>query len=364
MITFGVEEEYLLVHPETLLPTPLVQDVRATARLAPIADEREVQDELLQAQIEVATPVCTALEEVGGHLLRLRHAVASAAQENGCRIAVSATAPVRDVTPVPVTGTPRYLKMAGEARLLVDEQLICGMHVHVGVPDRETGVAVLNRLRVWLPTLLAMSANGPLWDGRDTGFASWRTIVFGRWPVSGPPPYFAGAADYEARADGLLESGVIPDRGQMYWQARLSERYPTVEVRCCDVQLEADDAVMLAGVIRGLAATAIAEEKAGVAPALCRPEVLQAATWHAARHGMSGTLVDPAGRMRSSGDVLCMLLRHIAPALEENGDFREVSSLVHRLLQQGTAADRQRRALAEAGLPALSALITAGSTTA
>ncbi|MEU9107661.1 glutamate--cysteine ligase [Streptomyces xanthophaeus] len=364
MITFGVEEEYLLVHPETLLPTPLVHDVRATARLAPIADEREVQDELLQAQIEVATPVCTALEEVGGHLLRLRHAVASAAQENGCRIAVSATAPVRDVAPVPVTGTPRYLKMAGEARLLVDEQLICGMHVHVGVPDRETGVAVLNRLRVWLPTLLAMSANGPLWDGRDTGFASWRTIVFGRWPVSGPPPYFAGAADYEARADGLLESGVIPDRGQMYWQARLSERYPTVEVRCCDVQLEADDAVMLAGVIRGLAATAIAEEKAGAAPALCRPEVLQAATWHAARHGMSGTLVDPAGRMRSSGDVLCMLLRHITPALEENGDFREVSSLVHRLLQQGTAADRQRRALAEAGLPAVAALITAGSTSA
>ncbi|MFD9357160.1 glutamate--cysteine ligase [Streptomyces sp. NPDC060031] len=363
MITVGVEEEYLLVDPETLLPAPLVQEVRATARLAPIADEREVQDELLQAQIEVATPVCTALEEVGGHLLRLRHAVASAAQANDCRIAISGTAPVKDVFPVPVTSTARYLRMRGEARLLVDEQLICGMHIHVGIPDRETGVAMLNRLRVWLPTLLAMSANGPLWDGRDTGFASWRTIIFGRWPVSGPPPYFEGAADYEARADGLLDSGVIPDRGQLYWHARLSERYPTLEVRCCDVQLEADDAVMLAGIVRGLAATAIAEEKAGAAPALCRPEVLQAATWHAARHGMSSTLVDPEGRMRSSRDVLCMLLRHIGPALEENGDSREVSSLVHRLLQQGTAADRQRRALAEAGLPALAALITAGATT-
>lgn len=251
MITVGVEEEYLLVDPETLLPTPLVQEVRATARLAPLAEDREVQDELLQAQIEVATPVCTALEEVGGHLLRLRHAVASAAQESGCRIAISATSPVRDVVPVPITSSVRYVKMQQEARLLVDEQLICGMHVHVGMPDRETGVAVLNRLRVWLPTLLAMSANGPLWDGRDTGFASWRTIIFGRWPVSGPPPHFAGLADYEARADALVEPGVIPDRGQLYWQARLSERYPTVEVRCCDVQLEADDAVMLAGVVRG-----------------------------------------------------------------------------------------------------------------
>ncbi|WP_329376941.1 carboxylate-amine ligase [Streptomyces sp. NBC_01351] len=93
---------------------------------------------------------------------------------------------------MPVTSTARYPKMAGEARLLVDEQLICGMHVHVGVPDRETGVAVLNRLRVWLPRLPAMSANGPLRDGRDTGFASRRTIIFGRWPVSGRPPCFAG----------------------------------------------------------------------------------------------------------------------------------------------------------------------------
>ncbi|WP_371675388.1 glutamate--cysteine ligase [Streptomyces sp. NBC_01276] len=363
MITVGVEEEYLLVDPDTLLPTPLVQEVRASARLAPIADEQEVQDELLQAQIEVATPVCTALEEVGGHLLRLRHAVASAAQTNGCRVAISATAPVRGALPVPITGTARYLKMRGEARLLVDEQLICGMHVHVGMPDRETGVAVLNRLRVWLPTLLALSANGPLWDGRDTGFASWRTIIFGRWPVSGPAPYFAGLTDYEARADALLESGLVPDRGQLYWHARLSERYPTVEVRCCDVQLEADDAVMLAGVVRALAATAIAEEKAGAAPALCRSELLQAATWHAARHGMAGTLMDPQGRLRSSGDVLCMLLGHIAPALEESGDYREVSSLLHRLLQRGTAADRQRRALAEAGLPALAALITADEST-
>ncbi|MGP3690201.1 carboxylate-amine ligase [Streptomyces sp. IBSNAI002] len=362
MVTVGVEEEYLLVDPVTLLPVPLVEEVRATAGLAPIADAQEVQDELLQAQIEVATPVCEALEEVGGHLLRLRHAVASAAQANGCRIAASGAAPLRDAVPVPVTGRPRYLRMRGEARLLVDEQLICGMHVHVGIPDRETGVAVLNRLRVWLPALLAMSANSPLWDGRVTGFASWRTIIFGRWPVSGPLPRFAGLADYEARADALLVSGVIADRGQLYWQARLSERYPTVEVRCCDVQLDADEAVMLAGIVRALVVTAMAEERAGAAPVPWQPEVLQAATWHAARDGLSSTLLDLDGRPRSSGDVLCTLLRHIGPALEESGDLREVNSLVHRLLRRGTPADRQRRAFADGGLPALTDLITAEAT--
>lgn len=364
MITVGVEEEYLLVNPLTGVPTPLVEDVRSPAGLGPLAEPEEVQHELLQAQIEVATPVCWSLEEVGGHLLRLRHALASAAEANGCRIAATGAAPVRGDVPVPVTPTPRYRKMEGEARQLVDEQLICGMHVHVGVPDPETGVAVLNRIRGWLPTLLAMSANSPLWDGQDTGFASWRTIVFGRWPVSGPPPHFEGFSDYEQRLEGLVASGVIADRGQVYWQARLSDRYPTVEVRCPDVQLRADDAVMFAGVVRALVATAIAEEKAGARLVVPAPELVQAANWHAARHGLNGTLVDQDGRPHSSGDVLCSLFRHITPALEEAGDLREVSALAHRLLREGTPADRQRRALAEGGLAGLVDLITGATTSA
>ncbi|MEU9148599.1 glutamate--cysteine ligase [Streptomyces sp. NPDC048349] len=364
MITLGVEEEYLLVDPVTAVPTPYAEDVRRTAGLGPLAEAGEVQDELLQAQMEVATPVCWKLDEVGGHLLRLRHALGSAAEANGCRIAATGAAPVRGAEPVPVTPTSRYLRMEGEARQLVDEQLICGMHVHVGIPDAETGVAVLNRIRVWLPTLLAMSANSPLWDGRDTGFASWRTIVFGRWPVSGPPPFFDGLADYERRLDALVASGVIADRGQVYWQARLSDRYPTVEVRCLDVQLRADDAVLLAGVVRALVATAIAEEKAGLPPATASaPELVQAGNWHAARHGLNGTLLDPEGRPRSSGDVLCDLVRHITPALEDAGDLREVNALTHRLLQEGTPADRQRRAAANGGLPELIGLLTGSAPT-
>ncbi|MFI5980036.1 glutamate--cysteine ligase [Streptomyces sp. NPDC051555] len=359
MITVGVEEEYVLLDPATGLPAPLGEEVRRAAGLGAVADPDEVQDELLQAQVEVATAVCTSLAEVGGHLLRLRHAVASAAEDSGCRIAATGAAPLRGPLPVPVTQTPRYLRIGGAARQLVDEHLICGMHVHVAVPDPLTGIAVLNRIRGWLPTLLAMSANSPVWEGRDTGFASWRTIVFGRWPVSGPPPAFADAADYERRLEALVAAGVIADRGQVYWQARLSDRYPTVEVRCLDVQLRADDAVMLAGIVRALVATAIAEEEAGAPSATLDPELLQAGTWHAARYGLNGTLTDRDGRPHSSGDTLCSLLRHITPALEAAGDLRQVSALIHRLLREGTPADRQRRALAEAGLPGLIDLITA-----
>ncbi|WP_256107630.1 glutamate--cysteine ligase [Streptomyces sp. ODS05-4] len=359
MITIGVEEEYLLLDPETCLPVPLADEVRTAAGLDPVFGASEVQSELLQAQVEVATPVCTDLEEVGGHLLRLRHALGSAAEANGCRIAACATAPFREPAPVPVTPKARYLAMRSQAPQLVAEQLVNGMHVHAAVPDREMGVAVLSRIRVWLPVLVAMSSNSPLWDGKDTGFASWRTVVFGRWPVSGPPPAFTSLADHEHRVKGLLDTGIITDTGQLYWQARLSDKYPTVEVRCADVQLRADSAVMFAGLVRALIATAIREEKAGARMPECTPEMLQAANWHAARHGLSGQLVDPGGTPRQAGDVLAMLLGHLMPALEEAGDAREVSALVHRLLQQGTTADLQRRTLADGGMPALAELLTA-----
>ncbi|MEW2578945.1 carboxylate-amine ligase [Streptomyces syringium] len=357
MMTIGVEEEYLLLDPVTALPVSLAEETRAAAGLQRIAGEEEVQPELLQAQVEVATPVCEDLAEVGGHLLRLRHAVSAAASTVGCRAAATGAAPLTGGIPVPVTPSPRYLALRSEGGRLVDEQLVNGMHVHVAMPDRSAGVAVLNRVRLWLPLLVAMAGNSPLWRGQDTGFASWRTVVFGRWPVSGPPPHFADAADYERRVDALVKAGAIADTGQVYWQARLSDRYPTLEVRCFDVQLRAEEAAMFAGIVRALAATALREENTGVPVPPCLPEALYAANWHAARHGLEGRLIDPQGCQRSAGDLVCTLLDHIAPALEDNGDTREVTSLLHQFLQRGTPADRQRQAWADGGLRALADLV-------
>ncbi|MFI7498435.1 glutamate--cysteine ligase [Streptomyces sp. NPDC049687] len=363
MTTIGVEEEYLLLDPVTGLPVPHADKVRVTAGLASLAADQEVQYELSQAQVEVATPVCATLEEVGGHLLRLRHAVGAAAEAHGCRIAACGTPPSRHGRPMAVTDRARYRAMALQAPQLVAEQLVNGMHVHVAVPSREAGVHVLNRIRVWLPTLTAMSANSPLWDGHDTGFASWRTVIFGRWPVSGIPPSFSDSGDYDRRVRHLVDSGLISDEGQLYWQARLSDRFPTLEVRCLDVQLNADDAVMFAGIVRALVETALTEVAAGVPAPECAPELLQAAMWHAARHGLSDALIDPGGGRQRAGDVLYELQRHITPALDTAGDGRQVASLVHRLLRNGSGADRQRAALAEGGLRAVTALITGESTT-
>ncbi|PWI09964.1 carboxylate--amine ligase [Streptomyces sp. NWU339] len=357
MATVGIEEEYLLVDPITGRLAPYAERVRAAAGLQPFVAGEEIQLEISQAQIEVATPVCATLEEVGGHLLRLRHAVAGAAEKSGSRVMASGTPPFREDTPVPITDQTRYKAMQRQAPQLVAEQMVNGMHVHVGVPSRGVGTEVLNRIRVWLPSLTAMAANSPLWEGQDTGFASWRTVVFDRWPVSGIPPRFADAADYDARVRRLLSTGVINDTGQLYWQIRLSESYPTVEVRCLDVQLRTEDAVMLAGLTRALADTALREVESGRPPAEPAPEMMQAAMWQAARHGLNGDLIDPTGRRRRAGDVVYGLLDHVGPALDAAGDTREVTSLVHRLLQQGTGADRQRQAFAEGGLDAVVEMI-------
>ncbi|MFG2292124.1 glutamate--cysteine ligase [Streptomyces sp. NPDC048603] len=358
MVTVGVEEEFLLLDAATGLPVPLADRVRAAAGLRSAPDEGEVQPELLQAQVEIATPVCGSPAEVARHLRRLRGAVAGAAADFACRLVASGTPPLKAADPVPVTDTRRYRGLRAQAPQLVAEQLINGMHVHVAVPDRACGVSVLNRVRVWLPTLVAMAANSPLWDGSDTGFASWRTVVFGRWPVSGPPPRFADLADHEARVRALLAGEVVLDRGQIYWQARLSERYPTVEVRCMDVQLRASDAALFAGLVRALVGTALRESEAGLPVPDCPPEMLQAANWHAARHGLGGGLLTPCGTLVSAEAAVRGLVSHVSPLLVESGDRREVCALAERLLREGTAAARQRRAFGSGGSRAVLDLIT------
>ncbi|MFD0381954.1 glutamate-cysteine ligase family protein [Streptomyces stramineus] len=186
------------------------------------------------------------------------------------------------------------------------------MHVHAAVPDRSAGVAVLNRIRLWLPVLVAMAGNSPLWRGEDTGFASWRTVIFGRWPVAGPPPAFADGPDYDRRVADLVSSGAIADTGQIYWQARLSEHYPTIEVRCFDVQLTVEDAVMFAGIVRALVATALREEDAGlpVPPARRRSCTRRTGTRRATASA-TGSSASPAARCpRPPSSATCSNTSH------------------------------------------------------
>ncbi|MER5863333.1 glutamate--cysteine ligase [Kitasatospora sp. NPDC002040] len=362
MLTLGVEEEYLLVDPRDGAPVPLAAEVLATAGLAPALREQEAQHELLQAQVETATPVCEELAEVQRHLARVRGGLSVAAARHGCRVVAVGSAPFDAEQPVGVTDVARYRRAERQAPLLVDDLLLNGMHVHVGIANEEERVAVLGRLRPWLPVLVAMAANSPYRGGTDSRFASWRTVEFDRWAVSGPPPHFADAADHRARLHALEESGVIADRGQLYWHARLSARYPTVEVRAADVQLTVADAELLAGVIRGLAASALLAARAGRLWPVPSEELLRGATWHAARTGLTGSLVSPlTSRARPAAEVVAELWEYAAPGLAAAGDAERVAALWRGFTREGNGAQRQRRWYAEGGRQGLTEQLLAST---
>jgi carboxylate-amine ligase len=250
-----------------------------------------------------------------------------------------------------VTDEARYRDIHARAPGLVEEQLINGMHVHVAVPSRAQGIEVMNRLRPDLPLLLAMSANSPFWQGRDSGFASWRSVHFERWPVEGPPPHFADEEDYDRRVAALLATGALLDAGQLYWEARVSERYPTVEIRCPDVQLRVDDAVLLAGLIRALVTTALDDMAADTPYPVPPAELMRATCWSAGRHGIDGDLYDVRqGRRRRSGDMIVDLLDRVQDALRASGDDEQVRKLADRLLRDGGGAARQRDVVRREGM--------------
>jgi carboxylate-amine ligase len=304
--------------------------------------------ELKAQQIELGTPVCRTLSDVESELRFWRRRADAAAASVGARVAAVATSPVA-VEPVPTEGE-RYERMLDTFGETAREMLTCGCHVHVGVEDDEEGVAVLNRIRVWLPLLTALTANSPFWQGTDTGYASYRSRAWQRWPSAGPNEVFPDAAAYHRLVDDVLATGTVLDSGMLYFDARLSEKWPTVEVRTADVALRVEDAVTLAGVVRGLVETAAREARDGTPPPAVRTELLRVGAWRAGRSGLSGDLVDPrTGRPAPAAEVIGALLDHVRPALADAGDEQRVTDGLAALLRHGTGADLQRRVHRETG---------------
>lgn len=345
-MTLGVEEEFLVVDGATGDLVPRAQAVlpRASARLP----DGEVESELNRCQVEIGTPVCRTLDDVRRELTRLRSGLGDAAAEAGCGVVALGTHPYGRWQDQRVdVSHDRYRRMEERYEIVAREQVVCGCHVHVGIPDRELVVAALDRARPWLPVLLALAANSPYWQGTDTGYDSYRLQVWERWPTSGMPPHLTSAAEFDAVVEELRAVEAVEDATFLYWFARPSVRYPTVEFRVCDVCATVDDAVAMAGLIRALAWTGAADERAGRPAPAFRPEVLEAAMWRAARYGLDGTLVSPGARAaRPAGEVVGELLEHVRPGLEAHGDRDEVADGLEAIVRGGNGAQRQRAAFA------------------
>ena len=296
----GVEEELLLVEPDTgrpgRWPPPCWRRATRPPRAGPApgpggGQEQELEYELQLQQVETSTRPCTTLDELEGELRRARAAAAEAAGRVGVQVAALGTSPV-PVEPETV-GQPRYQRMAEAFGLTAQEQLTCGCHVHVQVGSDEEGVAVLDRIQPWLAMLLALSANSPFWQGADSSYASFRYQAWGRWPCSGPTEWFGSAQAYQATVDQMVRTGTLLDTGMVYFDARLSQRYPTLEVRIADVCLRHEDAVLIAALVRGLVETEARAWQEDTAPLRLRPELIRLASWRASRSGLDGPLIDP-----------------------------------------------------------------------
>jgi glutamate---cysteine ligase / carboxylate-amine ligase len=346
MRTMGVEEEFLLVTPEGR-PTAVAPAVlwhaaldETTASAEPGGD---LEKEFKREQVETSTHPRTDLGELLDEIRAGRARTTQYARLAGAEIAALGTAPQAvESTVVP---DRRAQEIRARFGMTARDQLTCGCHVHVEVADDDEGVLILDHLRRWTPVLLALSANSPAWQGGHSGYASYRSQVWGRWPTAGPTAPFGDAAGYRKVIDDLLATGTILDDGMVYFDARLSARYPTVEVRVADVCLDAADAALQAALVRGLAETAV---RAVGTPPQPRAELLRAATWQAAHAGLSGDLVSPStGTPGPAAAVVAGLLAHVGDALSDAGDLEWVQAQTATVLRRGNGAIQQQAWRAE-----------------
>jgi len=337
--TFGVEEELLLIEPST---------GEVSGRGAAVARQAGIDVELTQEQIEVQTSPHSTLADMRQDLLDQRRAAAAAAAAAGVVVAAMATCAVPMVPTM--TRNDRYLRMSELYGITAREQLTCGMHVHVAIESPDEGVAVIDRIRPWLAVLLALSTNSPFWQGHDTGYASYRSRLWYRWPSAGPTPVFGSFEAYDECVSSLVSCGVLLDRKMAYFDSRLAESYPTVEIRVSDVCRSIDNAVLVATLSRALVETAARSWRRGEPPIPARVELLRLASWRAARSGLAEHLVD----CRTASPVKAMsmvdsLIEHVGDVLHEQGELDQVSNNVERLVREGTGSSRQRAAYERTG---------------
>lgn len=305
----------------------------------------DLQLEIMRCQVETTTRVHTNTADLLRELRELRRGAAVCAEKNDALLLAAAVPPTIP-DDLAITNSPRYSRISESFGRLAHEQGLCGCHVHVAVPDRAAALRVSNFLRPWLPLLLALTANSAIYRGGETGYASWRNILWRRWPSAGPPPHFDSVGDFETAVESMLSLGVILDRKMVYWDVRPSSTFPTVEVRVSDVPATVEETALLACLVRACAMTARTIE---VVP-LVAEDTLRAAYWRAAHEGIDGTAIDPLdGHTMPVRDLLARLIEHIRPALEELGDLAFVTETVAAVLTRGNGARRQLNAFRARG---------------
>lgn len=343
-LTFGIEEEFFLVDPDT---RDLCGDRTAallSACRARLGDR--VHEELHRAQIEIATPVLHTASMAYESLHELRHAVTRIANKLDLQPLAAGTHPFASWRAQAPTGKARYERLMNDYAAIGRRSLVCGLHVHVSVPEGVDRIALMNRLLPWLPLFLSLSCSSPFWRGQTTGLASYRQAAYDEWPRAGLPDAFADDADYARFLETLRIAGAARDGSEVWWAIRPSSRFPTLELRICDACTRIEDTLALASAFRCLVRAHIRDPRLG-APTADTPcdattrRIVDENRWRAKRHGLAAEFIDPAtGATEHVADALARLCALMAPDVASLRCEREIEHL-QRIVDTGTSADAQ-----------------------
>ena len=345
--TIGIEEEYQTIDPGTRdLRSHIDSEIISKGKMLL---KEAVKAEMHQSVVEVGTGICRNIHEASRELKALRLQILELAKQNGLRLASAGTHPFADWRKQDIYPDERYAIIVEDLKMVARANLIFGLHVHIGVEDRETAIHLMNAARYFLPHILALSTNSPFWLGMDTGLKSYRCKVFDKFPRTNIPDYFPSYGEYESFVDLLVKTHCIDNAKKIWWDIRPHPNFPTFEFRICDVPLRADETIAITALIQATIAKLYKLHAANQGFRLYRRALIMENKWRAARYGIEGKLIDFGKQTEvPMRDLIYEYLAFVDDVVDELGSRNEIN-YIHRILEHGTGADRQLRIYQETG---------------
>jgi glutamate---cysteine ligase / carboxylate-amine ligase len=336
--TLGIEEEFAIIDPETRELRSHIQEILEGGK---VLLKEQIKPEMHQSVVELGTEICSSVAHAREHVIELRSKLASLAGKAGLRIASTGTHPFSHWRDQLITEGERYKEIVKDMQQLARANLIFGLHVHVGIPNRESAIHVMNQARYFLPHIYALSVNSPFWVGQDTGLKGYRLKVFERFPRTGIPDAFESLSEYEDFCKLLVKTGCIDNPKKIWWDIRLHPFFDTLEMRVCDAQSRVDDTLAIAALIQAVIAKLYKLLRHNTTFRVYRRRLLDENRWRASRYGIEGKLID-FGRETEveTRSLLNELMEFISTEVEELGSKREMAH-IERIMREGTGADRQ-----------------------
>ncbi len=338
VFTLGIEEEFAIVDPETRELRSHIQEILECGK---VILKEQIKPEMHQSVVELGTEICQSIVDARAHVIELRSRLAELAGRSGLKIASVGTHPFSHWRDQLITQGERYQEIVKDMQQLARANLIFGLHVHVGIPNRELAIHVMNQARYFLPHIYALSVNSPFWVGQDTGLKGYRLKVFERFPRTGIPDAFESLSEYEDYCKLLVKTGCVDNAKKIWWDIRLHPFFDTLEVRVCDAQSRVDDTLAIAALIQAVVAKLHKLLHQNITFRVYRRRLLDENRWRASRYGIDGKLID-FGREAEveTRSLLNELLEFVSTEVNELGTENEMAH-IERIIREGTGADRQ-----------------------